>query len=54
MLVTVTLNLVYVLEVTPPPRPSPPGPACSKCGAELTYVGFLSAREAGCAAADTS
>lgn len=54
MLVTVTLNLVYVLEVTPPPKPRPPGPACPKCGAELTYVGFLSAREAGCAAADTS
>jgi hypothetical protein len=54
MLVTVTLNLVYVLEVTPPPTPSPPGPACPRCGAELTYVGFLSGREAGRAAADTS
>jgi len=54
MLVTVTLNLVYVLEVTPPPTPGPPGPACPKCGAELTFVGFLSAREAGRTAADTS
>ncbi len=54
MLVTVTLNLVYVLVVAAPPVPVPSAPACPNCGAELTYVGFLSAQEGRFTAADTS
>ena len=43
MLVTVTLNEVYVLLVAAKPLPVPHRPTCPHCGGELTCVGFISA-----------
>ena len=54
MLVTVTLNAVYVLEVVAPPWPVRHGPACPQCGAELTYVGFVPEHDWSFIAPDTS
>jgi len=45
MLVTVTLNEVYVLLVAAQPLPVPHRPTCPNCGAELTYAGFIPARD---------
>jgi hypothetical protein len=41
MLVTVTLNMYYVLIVTPPPMPVKRTAKCSACGGELICVGFV-------------
>lgn len=41
MLVTVTLNMVYVLVVTPMPQPKKRRPLCSECGGELAFIGFV-------------
>jgi hypothetical protein len=54
MLVTVTLNCVYVLIVAAPPWPVSPPPTCPNCGGDLTYVGFVSAHQERCMAPDTS
>ena len=43
MLVTVTLNFVYVLLVAAKPLPVAHPPTCPDCGAEMTYIGFLPA-----------
>jgi hypothetical protein len=43
MLVTVTLNDVYVLLVAAKPVPVPQHPTCPHCGGELTCVGFVAA-----------
>jgi hypothetical protein len=54
MLVTVTLQEVYVLLVTAKPLPVPHPPTCPNCGAALTFVGFVPARDHGHASPDTS
>jgi hypothetical protein len=54
MLVTVTLNRVYVLWVAAQPLPVPHRPSCPQCGAALTFVRFLPAPQAWFAFADTS
>ena len=54
MLVTVTLQAVYVLWVAARPVPVPSAPPCPKCGAAMTYVGFLPAQEYRLVAANTS
>ncbi len=41
MLVTVTLNMVYVLTVMARPLPIKHSPACPDCGGPLACVGFL-------------
>ncbi len=41
MLVTVTLNIVYVLTVTANPLVEKPTLKCPECGGELTCVGFV-------------
>jgi hypothetical protein len=41
MLVTVTLNMVYVLIVTPPPMPIKRMMKCPDCGGELKCLGFV-------------
>lgn len=41
MLVTVTLNMVYVLVVNPPGPPTKQRPRCPDCGGELVCVGFV-------------
>ena len=43
MLVTVTLNSVYVLFVAAKPLPVAHPPTCPDCGAEMIYIGFLPA-----------
>jgi hypothetical protein len=43
MLVTATLNSVYVLIVTPKPLPALYRPTCPDCGGVLSCVGFISA-----------
>jgi len=45
MLLTVTLNAVYVLLVAAKPLPVAPAPTCPDCGAEMTYMGFVPAPE---------
>jgi Putative transposase. len=45
MLVTVTLNLVYVLIVTPPQPPTRRVLRCPDCGGELRCLGFTKAME---------
>jgi hypothetical protein len=47
MLVTVTLQEVYVLLVTAKPVPVPHSPTCPNCGAALTFVGFVPAAKGG-------
>jgi hypothetical protein len=54
MLVTVTLNAVFVLVVAAPTLPSSSRPTCPQCGAELTFVGFVPAAPGRCAEPDTS
>jgi hypothetical protein len=55
MLVTVTLNLVYVLLVAAPLTPPPPRPTCPHCGAAaLQFVTFLRPPPAGVEPPDTS
>lgn len=41
MLVTVTLNAVYVLTVAPTPVPLRQRPPCPRCGGELICLGFV-------------
>lgn len=41
MLVTVTLNMVYVLVVNPPGPPTKQRPRCPDCGGELVCVAFI-------------
>ncbi len=45
MLVTVTLNAVYVLLVAAKPLPVSHGPTCPDCGTEMIYLGFIPASE---------
>lgn len=45
MLVTVTLNLVYLLVVAAKPLPLPHRPSCPHCGAELTFRRFVPAAD---------
>ena len=40
-MVTVTLNMVYVLIVTPPLIPVNRVAKCSECGGELVSVGYV-------------
>jgi hypothetical protein len=54
LLVTVTLNSVYVLLVTAQPLPVPHRPRCPHCGAELTFARFVPAHEQRFAFSDTS
>jgi hypothetical protein len=54
MLVTVTLNMVYVLTATMKPLPAKYRPACPACGGPLTCVGFLPANVSLAVAFDTS
>jgi hypothetical protein len=54
MLVTLTLNLVFVLLVAAPQLPSKPAPRCAHCGGELTCVGFLPAPDEPFTPFDTS
>jgi len=54
MLVTVTLQAVYGLLVTAPPRPTPHRPTCPHCGAELTFAGFLPPHDGRIVLSDTS
>lgn len=44
MLVTVTLNMVYVLIVTPPQLPTKRSLLCPDCGGELVCLGFATAK----------
>lgn len=41
MLVTVTLNMVYVLVVNPPSPPAKQPMRCPECGGELKCLGFV-------------
>jgi hypothetical protein len=41
MLVTVTLNMVYVLTVAAKPLLEKPTLKCPECGGELTCLGFV-------------
>ena len=41
MLVTVTLNMVYVLIVNPPGPPTKQPTRCPDCGGELKCLGFV-------------
>lgn len=54
MLVTVTLNAVYVLIAAAKPLPVPHRPTCPHCGGELTYAGLIPARNWPCVSHDTS
>ena len=54
MLVTTTLNLVYVLVVIAKPVPVSHRPPCPDCGAPLTYVGFVPASPGRFTPLDTS
>ena len=45
MLVTVTLDCVYVLVVAARPLPTVPAPACPTCGGDLTCLGFVPAHK---------
>ena len=54
MLVTTTLNLVYVLVVAAPPVETPYRPPCPRCGGELVFSRFCPASEQPGADADTS
>ena len=42
MLVTVTLNIVYVLTVTAKPLMGKPSLKCPEYGGELTFLGYVS------------
>jgi hypothetical protein len=54
MLVTVTLNSVYVLVVAAPAWPVSPPPTCPTCGGVLRYQGFLATHQERCMTTDTS
>ena len=54
MLVTVTLNSVYVLIVAAKPLPVPHRPTCPNCGGDLTYAGFIPAHDWPFVSYDTS
>ena len=54
MLVTITLNAVYVLLVAAKPLPVSHGPTCPDCGAEMIYMGFIPASDGRFHAVDTS
>jgi hypothetical protein len=54
MLVTVTLQAVYVLDVVAPSWPVRHGPRCPQCDAELTYVGFVPEHDWSFVTPDTS
>jgi len=54
MLVTVTLNMVYVLIVTPPLIPVKRVAKCSECGGELVSVGYVPWRASSLPAPDSS
>lgn len=54
MLVTITLNLIYVLLVAAKPLPVSHGPTCPDCGAEMIYLRFVPAPEGRFNAVDTS
>lgn len=54
MLVTVTLNSVYVLIVAAKPLPVPHRPTCPNCGGDLTYAGFIPAHDGPFVSRDTS
>jgi hypothetical protein len=54
MLVTVTLNAVYVLLVAAQPLPTSHPPTCPDCGAEMTYMGFVPVPQGRFASTDTS
>jgi len=54
MLVTVTLQAVYVLLVAAQPLPVAHVPTCPDCGAEMTYMGFVPAPEPRFASVDSS
>ena len=54
MLVTVTLNQIYVLLVTAPTLPTPRGPRCPDCGEPLRFVTFEPASAGRCIDPDTS
>jgi hypothetical protein len=54
MLVTVTLNLVYVLIVTPPQVPIKRVMNCPECGGELECLGFVKGDMSSMPALDSS
>ena len=54
MLVTVTLNMVYVLTVTAKPLVEKPTLRCPECGGELTCLGFVASATRRFAEFDTS
>jgi hypothetical protein len=54
MLVTVTLNEIYVLLVSAKPVPVPHRPRCPDCGEPLTFIGFIPAQHRSRDAPDTS
>jgi hypothetical protein len=54
MLVTITLNSVYVLVVAAPAWPVSPPPTCPTCGGALTYQGFLATHQERYMTTDTS
>jgi uncharacterized protein with PIN domain len=54
MLVTVTLNQVYVLLVAAAPLPTPRGPRCPDCGEPLRFVTLEPAEAGRCLDPDTS
>ena len=54
MLVTITLNAVYVLLVVAKPLPVSHGPTCPDCGAEMIYMGFIPPAEGPFRSLDTS
>jgi len=54
MLVTITLNAVYVLLVAAKPLPVSHGPTCPDCGAEMIDMGFIPPAEGPFRSLDTS
>ena len=54
MLVTVTLQEIYVLIVAARPVPPPYHPLCPLCGGQLKCAGFLLPDDGPCATCDTS
>ena len=54
MLVTVTLNVIYVFIVAAKPLPVPYRPTCPDCGGDLSYIGLIPAYDWPFASFDTS